>query len=117
MELLSGAIASLHLTWIDWCPNSMVEAIVAKCPVIYTKSGGQTILGFGSGIGIEDTQWAFNLIDLYNPPRIDIDAVANAMIYLKDNKDEILYPDREDLDIKNVAKEYISYFENLLKSK
>lgn len=117
VKLFAGAIASIHLTWLDWCPNSMVEAITSRCPVIYTKSGGQTQLGEGSGIGIKDTQWEFNLIDLYNPPKLNREEVSDAMIYLKDNKDKNLYPYRENLDIKNVAKEYISYFENLLKGK
>jgi len=113
-ELLSGAIASLHLTWLDWCPNSMVEAIVAGCPVIYTESGGQTELGRESGIRVKDKRWNFKLIDLYAPPNIDIRFVANSMIYLKKNKKE-LYPVREDLNIKNVCKNYLNYFEKLLK--
>ncbi len=109
-KLLSEAIASLHLTWIDWCPNSMVEAIVARCPIIYTKSGGHTELGEGSGIGIKDTPWKFNLIDLYDPPKININEVAKAMIDIKDKK----FVARNDLDIKIVCDRYIEFFEELL---
>ncbi len=115
-KLLSGAIASLHLTWLDWCPNSMIEAIVSKCPIIYTKSGGQTELGKGSGIGIEDTQWDFTPIDLYCPPEINKKKVAEAMLYLENNKNK-RYTNRLDLNIKIVCKEYINYFKIILKEK
>jgi len=116
-KLLSQAIASLHLTWLDWCPNSMVEAIVARCPVIYTKCGGHTQIGDNSGIGVKDKQWKFDLIDLYDPPKLDKEEVANAMIYLKNNKDKQLYEKRDDLDIKTVTVQYIKFFEKLLRKK
>jgi len=112
VSLMSRAIASLHLSWLDWCPNSMVEAIVSNCPVIYSKSGGHTELANGSGIGIEDTQWDFNPCDLYAPPEIDRAKVAEAMIKIK--KDGAVLRDRYDLDIKNVSKRYIDFFKKIL---
>jgi len=112
--LLSGAIASLHLTWLDWCPNSMIEAIVARCPVIYTKSGGHTEIAKNSGIGIKDKEWNFKLIDLYNPPSIDGNAVAKAMLFLEKNK-SILYKERKDLDISCVCDKYLFYIKKFLK--
>jgi glycosyltransferase involved in cell wall biosynthesis len=112
-KLLSKSIASIHLTWLDWCPNAMVEAIVARCPVIYTKSGGHHELAKDSGIGVEDTYWNWDLIDLYDPPELDREEVADAMIKLQ--KDKIEYPVCDRLDIKNVAGKYIEYFERLLK--
>jgi glycosyltransferase involved in cell wall biosynthesis len=114
-KLMSRSIASMHLTWLDWCPNSMVEAIVSRCPVIYTKCGGQIDLGRGSGIGIEDNQWKFDIIDLYDPPKLDIEEVANAMIYMKKNKDKNLYLKRDDLDIQFVSKKYVEFFNKLMR--
>ena len=113
-KLLSNAIGSFHLTWLDWCPNSMVEAIVSGCPIIYTKSGGQTELGKDSGIGIDDTQWKFNLIDLYDPPKINRRKVVEAMIFLENNKNK-RYSIREELDISVVCKQYIDFFKKMLK--
>ena len=110
--LLSNAIASIHLTWLGWCPNSMVEAIVSGCPIIYTKSGGQIELGKESGIGIEDAKWKFNLIDLYDPPKIDREKVAEAMLFLEENKNK-KYCIRKDLDIKITCKKYIDFFKNI----
>lgn len=111
-KLLSESIASIHLTWLDWCPNSMVEAIVSGNPIIYTASGGQTELGEGSGIAIKDTKWNFKPIDLYDPPAIDRMNVAKAMIEIKNNDIEI--KSREDLYIENVCKKYISFFRELI---
>jgi glycosyltransferase involved in cell wall biosynthesis len=114
--LLSEAIVSIHLTWLDWCPNSMVEAIVAGCPVIYTKSGGQTELGKNSGIAINDKDWNFNLIDLYSPPPIDKKEVAESMLYFEKNKKES-YLIRNDLYISNVCDKYLQFFNKLLEKK
>jgi len=111
---LSSAIASIHLTWLDWCPNSMIEAVVARCPLIYTKSGGQTEMGRGSGIGIDDVQWEFTLIDLYNPPSINKQKVVDAMLFLEENKNKT-YIDRNELNIRVVCQQYIDYFKRVLK--
>jgi glycosyltransferase involved in cell wall biosynthesis len=111
-KLFSKAIGSLHLTWLDWCPNSMVEAIVSRCPVIYTKSGGHHEIGNNYGIAIKDTYLNWKLIDLYSPPSIDEQEVVDAMIKLK--REKIEYPINEELNIKNVSNRYIEYFKQLL---
>ena len=111
-KLLSKAIASLHLTWLDWCPNSMIEAIVAGVPIIYSKSGGHNDIGPGSGIGIGDVQWKWNPIDLYNPPSLDNKQIIDAMFELKKNKPQ--YPLRKDLMIETVAQQYVDYGKELL---
>jgi len=113
VKLLSQAIASLHLTWLDWCPNAMVEAIVARCPVIYSMSGGHKEIAKNSGIGVKDKYWSWDLIDLYDPPSLDKKEVANAMIVIK-NKG-VIYPPNTELDITNVCDKYLRYFKKLLK--
>ena len=115
-KLLSESVASLHLSWIDWCPNSMIEAIVANVPLIYSKSGGHIDLGEESGIGIEDIQWNFKACDLYSPPTVGKKEIANAMLYLERNKN-IVYRNKEELNIKNVCKQYLEYFDTILNSK
>jgi len=110
-KLLAGAIASFHLSWLDWCPNSMVEAIVAGCPVIYSKSGGHEELGSKAGIGIKDENWNYKVLDLYDPPPLNKKKIVEAMFYLKNN---LMIPDRKDLYIKEVATKYLNYFETLL---
>jgi hypothetical protein len=109
---LSKAIASLHLTWLDWCPNAMIESIVSNCPVIYSASGGHIEIGSGCGISIKDTDWNFKVCDLYNPPPINIEEVANAIIQMKDNLSNNTI-NNERFYISTIAKQYLFYFKKL----
>jgi len=110
--LLSGSIASLHLTWLDCCPNSMIEAIVARCPVIYTRSGGISEIAKNSGIGIKDKEWNFKPFNAKCSPSIDEEEVALAMLKIK--KENMIVNDREDLYISNICNQYIDFFKELL---
>lgn len=112
-KLLSKAIASIHLTWLDWCPNSMIEAIIAGTPLIYSKCGGHNNIAPGSGIGIDDVQWNWKKIDLYDPPKLDNKKIIKAMFELKENDPQ--YPLRKDLMIETVAQQYIDFGKELLK--
>jgi len=112
-ELLSGAIATIHLSWIDWCPNAMVESIVAGCPVIYSDSGGSPEIGESAGTPIKDVQWDFKPCYHYRPPDLDLEGISDAMIYLKNNDYKV---DREDLYIENIAKKYFDFFHKVLKT-
>jgi len=112
-NLLSNAIASMHLTWLDWCPNAMVEAIVSRCPIIYSKSGGHIELGYQSGIGITDVQWDFKPVDLYSPPKLDIEEVSKSMMIIKENN--MVLKEKKEIFIETIADKYIDYFRILLK--
>ncbi len=112
-KMLSRAISTIHISWLDWCPNSMVESIVAGCPVIYSDSGGSLEVGFSYGIGIDDENWDFrNPCYLYDPPRMNDDEIVEAMFNLKNNDIEI---DGKEFYISNIADKYISFFREVLK--
>jgi glycosyltransferase involved in cell wall biosynthesis len=112
-KYFSESIASIHLSWLDWFPNAMVEAIVAKCPIIYTDSGGHRDVAKDDGIVIKDIQWDYKICDLYSPPKLDLESVAKAMIISKNGNNKIT--ERNDLDIDTVSVSYLDYFEKLLK--
>lgn len=109
--LLSGAIATTHLSWIDWCPNAMVESIISGCPVIYSSSGGHSYLGKDCGIEIKDSVWDFKPCDYYNPPPLNKEEISNAFFNLKNKKNNVY---KNDLDISFVANEYIKFFREIL---
>lgn len=111
---LSTSIASLHLSWIDWCPNAMVEAIVAGCPVIYSNSGGHSCIAKGYGIEIDDIQWNYTPCDYYDPPPLSIKQITSAMFKLKNDNLTIT---NKDIHIDAVANRYLKFFEFVLKSK
>lgn len=110
-ERLSHAISTIHLSWLDWCPNSMVESIMAGCPIIYSDSGGSKEIGVFGGIPIHDTQWDFTPTFLYDPPWIDENKIAEALVKINNKTIDV---NKEVLDIKNIAKEYLSFFRKVL---
>jgi len=112
--LLSQAIASLHLSWIDWCPNAMVEAMVAGCPPIYTTSGGHEYVAKGEGFKIKDTPWEYKACDYYNPPDISIEDISAAMLKAE-SKQKIVKADH--LHIDKIAKQYIDFFKDITKGR
>lgn len=113
-RMLSEAIATIHLSWLDWCPNSMVESIVAGCPIIYSDSGGSSEVGFGYGIGIDDDNWDFkNPCYLYNPPKMDENDIIAAMFDLKNSDIKI---NGKEFHVSNIADEYILFFREVLEA-
>ncbi|MHA1469198.1 MAG: glycosyltransferase [Candidatus Asgardarchaeia archaeon] len=108
---LSHAIATIHLSWLDWCPNAMVESLVAGCPVLYSDSGGSGEIGRLGGIAIKDVQWDFSPVFLYKPPILDVDAIAKALLSMNDNP---IYPKAPGLDIGYIARNYLDFFYKVL---
>lgn len=108
---LSHAIATIHLSWLDWCPNSMVESIVAGCPVIYSDSGGSAEIGCFGGISIKDVQWNFKPTFLYKPPNLNCKEIADAFISAKESP---IKPDSTRLHINIIAQEYLNFFHEVL---
>ena len=109
-KLLSGAIASLHFTYLDPCPNAMVEAVVAGCPVVYTDSGGQPCLGEGAGVSFPDAPWNFEQVCQTQPPAVDLDRAATAMLAVYRSPPQV---NRPDLHIDQVARQYVAFFERV----
>lgn len=106
--------ASIHLCWLDYCPNSVIEAICAGCPVITNNIGGtRELLENGSGIICEiDDEFCNEPVALYNPPGIEREKVAEAMVHLTKEKIDV---DRSFFDISKTAEKYKSFFEEILK--
>lgn len=110
-ELLAGAIASVHLGWLDACPNAMVEAVVAGCPVIYTTSGGHPYIGEGAGIAIADAVWDYHKTESQTPPPIDVEPVVEAMLRVRREPPAVHRPD---LFIDAIARQYAAFFQQVL---
>jgi glycosyltransferase involved in cell wall biosynthesis len=110
-EYLAHAISTIHLAWLDWCPNAMVESIVAGCPIVYSDSGGSAEVGRFGGVPIKDVQWDYKPTFLYDPPQLDLKEISDALFYVKNNS---VKTDGRELDIKYIAKQYIKFFEEVL---
>jgi glycosyltransferase involved in cell wall biosynthesis len=111
--LFGHAAASIHLCWFDACPNSVVEAIVAGCPVICNNTGGTNeIVRPSGGIVLDlDTPYDYGPVDLYHPPAIDRYKVAQAIRKCAERRPVIT---SDHVDIKNIAMQYKAYFERFV---
>jgi glycosyltransferase involved in cell wall biosynthesis len=107
------ATAMLHLCWFDCCPNSVVEAIGQRCPVICSNEGGtHELVEPSNGIALPlDAPYGLHPIDLYHPPAIDINKVAEAMHIIIKEKPPIF---NSHVDINRTATLYKKVFESVL---
>lgn len=98
----------IHLSWLDWCPNTVVEGLASGLPVLCSSNGGTKELVQDSGIvlDIEEKYQIGTQVDLYNPPKVDIELIVKNILDLF----EIPKVSRPDLHIKNSAKLYKKLF-------
>lgn len=110
-SIILGSVYTVHLAYIDWCPNSVVEALVAGKNVLHTSSGGTSEIVRKNGIQVQDRKWNFKALDLYNPPSLDRAELIKAY-----QKMLLLSPAQWDyLDIRQTAQEYICFCESVLR--
>ena len=61
----------LHLAWLDHCPNVVVDARASGCKIVCSSSGGTKEIAGLEAVVIEEEEWDFEPVDLYNPPKLD----------------------------------------------
>jgi len=101
--------ASIHLCWVDCCPNSVVESIAAGCPVICNNVGGtRELVDKAGGIVCDvDEPYDMSPVKLYQPPKMDRNIIAAA---IQRSSVEKIQVNRESVSIKNTAIDYIEMF-------
>jgi len=109
-QLIAGCDFTVHLAYCDWCPNSVVESLVAGKPVLHTDSGGTKYLVQDDGVCLKDRDWSFKIIDLYKPPHLNAFDLAESFNKMLSAKE--VY--RPDLFISSIAKRYLDFFEAIL---
>ena len=63
----------LHLGYLDCCPNVVVDARACGSKVVCTTSGGTQEIAGPDAIVIQEEEWNFEPIDLYDPPKINFE--------------------------------------------
>jgi|14BtaG_2_1085337.scaffolds.fasta_scaffold01051_15 glycosyltransferase involved in cell wall biosynthesis len=99
------ADAMIHLAWLDWCPNTVVEGLSCGAPVLCSHNGGTKELVKDNGVVVqleEDYEIGVR-VPLYNPPKVDTNIIVDGILEVLE-KPTIF--DRLDLDIKNTAEYY-----------
>jgi glycosyltransferase involved in cell wall biosynthesis len=73
LEVFSAADWMIHLAWLDHCPNTVVECLSQRTPVICSEHGGTKELVKSFGVVLkEQDEYKFDLVDYTNPPKIDL---------------------------------------------
>lgn len=108
--------AMIHMVYLDTCPNSVVEALVAGCPVICSNQGGtkEIVAPILPGLVIQtDPEYNYRVTNLDNPPKLNRQLLAEKIREVIANPPKFTTP--EYLDIKNTAKAYLEFFKRMLK--
>lgn len=107
----------LFYSILDSCPNSVVEALASRIPVLCTNLGGtrELIELTNGGIVVDaDKEVDFKNINLENPPKPDHDKILKGIHEIVKNKDEISNKiNLELIDINFVAQKYCEFINNL----
>lgn len=116
-KMLRWCMASVHISYLDWCPNAVIESLVAGVPVIYADSGGTPYIVKEDGFKIRDHSWNYTATDLYGDHRLDISEVARAYdaAYARHLSGPTRF-ERKDLHIDNVAAQYVRFIDYVLNS-
>ena len=88
----------LHLAWLDHCPNVVVDAMSAGCQIICSSAGGTKEIAGPNAIVIEENEWDYSPVELYNPPEMD---------FL--NKSENIWHKNEQFDMESVCLKYYNF--------
>lgn len=67
----------VHLAWLDHCPNVVVDARAAGCEIICSSTGGTKEIAGKNAVVIEEPEWDFKPLNLYEPPKLNFDNKIN----------------------------------------
>ena len=113
-KYLGSSDLYLFLSWLDNCPNSVIESIVSNVPVICTNEGGTHEIVKNNGIVVNnDPEYDLNPCYLYSPPGIYLEHIVNAVNTVLDCN-EPLVRNREPYLIENIGKRYEDFMINIL---
>ena len=113
-ELLTTGNVFIHLCLLDFCPNSVVEAIANKLPVLCSNLGGTRELVESTNAGIVsicDEKINYRKqVDLENPPMPDIQKITDDILQIFENEDSLVRQiNTNPININNTAKAYIDF--------
>jgi len=114
-QYLTTSDAMLNLSYNDWCPNAVVEALCAGLPVVCNNCcGTKELLGDNSRVVEVDPLPKAKYLKADNPPRVDVDKVADALIDVLHNSEKKII---DKVNIETIAKQYKTVFEEVLNAR
>lgn len=108
----------LFFSWLDCCPNTVVEALACAVPVLCTNQGGTRELverTRGGLVAEADAPFSFQRVRLYEPPQPSQVVLARRLVELVAKRSEIRHSMlREEVGISQVARRYESFLQTIL---
>ena len=101
ISIYKASTTFLHLAFLDHCPNVVVDAAACECKIVCTSSGGTSEISAKEKVIIEDLDWNFSPLKLYEPPKLDF---KSSLKILSDNS----------YNLKNASEIYFSEMEKLV---
>ncbi len=116
-QVFAAADFMIHLSYIDHCPNVVLESLSQETPVICTNSGGTSELLIGNennknGLVLDDVVFNFELSDYDNPPSIPDYDMKKLETFLSSK----IVIENSHLDIKLCANSYAKMLETIIKN-
>ena len=112
-KYLRSADIYLFFSWLDACPNSVLEAIACNIPVICTNQGGtKEILNATNGgiIVNADEEYNYKATNLQKPPKPDYEKVLDAITLMVKDLDTFKNQiETTKIDINYVANAYYNF--------
>jgi len=108
----------VFLSWLDNCPNTVMEAVSCGLPVICTNQGGtrEIVQKTSGGIIVEaDAPYFSAEVDLYHPPEPDYNKIIEAILNVFEDYDEFCNSIHiGEIDIRHIAVKYIEFIRQSL---
>jgi glycosyltransferase involved in cell wall biosynthesis len=92
----------IHLSWLDHCPNVVIDAKAVGCKIHVSSAGGTRELAGHNDFIYQDYEFNFEPIELYNPPPF------------KPNFDRSAGLSKLDISISGVADQYFDVVNSLI---
>jgi glycosyltransferase involved in cell wall biosynthesis len=106
-KYIRGADAGVHISWLDCSPNVVYEMLACGLPILCSHNGGTKEIVKNDGITLKlESEYKFNRVDLYNPPKPEIDLVYWGMQEILE-KPQVT--GRDDLYMRCVVDEYTKF--------
>tara|TARA_R110000824_G_scaffold139366_8_gene304431 strand:- start:9616 stop:10518 length:903 start_codon:yes stop_codon:yes gene_type:complete len=102
LSIYKASKCFIHLSWLDHCPNVVVDARASGCQIICSSTGGTKEIAGLDAIVIEENEWDLKPLNLYDPPLLNFNNKIK-------NSFDVCY------DMEEVAKKYINFFDTTLK--
>jgi glycosyltransferase involved in cell wall biosynthesis len=108
----------IYLSWLDACPNTVIEAIASGLPVVCSNQGGTQEIVTHAHAGIvsrADQRYSFDLVDYYSPPQPNLKVILEAVYEVLNNLPEYRAKiESAAVDINQTARRYVQFVENCL---